>query len=69
MQSLAMFRLFAFRCNIVQVDSYGWKINGTWNGAIKLFKDKRIEALSHGTNMRIDRLEHVEFTAEMFSWT
>lgn len=58
-----------YRCNIVQVDSYGWKINGSWNGAMGLYVQKRIQTLAHGTNMRADRLEHIEFTADLYSWT
>lgn len=53
-------------CNIVQVDNYGWNINGTFNGAMGLFQQKRIQILSHATIMREDRLKYVEFTAELF---
>lgn len=53
-------------CAIIQVDNYGWNINGTFNGAMGLFQQKRIQALSHGTIMREDRLKYVEFTGEIF---
>lgn len=53
-------------CDIIQVDSYGWNINGTFNGAMGLFQQKRIQVLSHATIMREDRLKYVEFTAELF---
>lgn len=53
-------------CDIVQVDNYGWNINGTFNGAMGLFQQKRIQILSHATIMREDRLKYVEFTAELF---
>lgn len=55
-----------FSCNIIQVDNYGWNLNGTWNGAMGLFQRKRIQALSHATIMREDRLKYVEFTGEVF---
>lgn len=57
---------FRFSCDIVQVDNYGWNINGTFNGVMGLFQQKRIQMLSHATIMREDRLAAVEFTAEVF---
>lgn len=53
-------------CDVIQVDSYGWKTNGTFNGAMGLFQQKRIQSLFHGTIMRTDRFDTVEFTAEIF---
>lgn len=55
-----------FSCGILQVDSYGWNMNGTFNGVMGLFQQKKIQMLSHGTILREDRLAHVEFTAEVF---
>lgn len=57
---------FTFSCDIWQVDSYGWNINGTFNGVMGLFQQKKIQMLSHATIMREDRLAAVEFTAEVF---
>lgn len=57
---------FLFSCAIIQVDNYGWNTNHTFNGAMGLFQKKRIQMLSHATIMRVDRLEQVEFTAEVF---
>lgn len=53
-------------CDIIQVDNYGWNANGTFHGVMGLFKQKRIQALTHGTLMSADRLEYAEFTAELF---
>ncbi|XP_031620817.1 glutamate receptor ionotropic, delta-2-like isoform X2 [Contarinia nasturtii] len=53
-------------CDIIQMDSYGWNINGTFNGVMGLFQQKRIQMLSHATIMREDRLAAVEFTGEVF---
>lgn len=53
-------------CAIIQMDNYGWNINGTFNGVMGLFQQKKIQALSHATIMREDRLKAVEFTAEVF---
>lgn len=52
----------------MQVDSYGWKHmeHGNWDGAMGLFQQKKVQMLFHATIMRIDRLEQVEFTAEVF---
>lgn len=50
----------------MQVDNYGWNINGTFNGVMGLFQQKKIQMLSHATIMREDRLAAVEFTAEVF---
>lgn len=50
----------------MQVDNYGWNMNGTFNGVMGLFQQKRIQILSHATIMREDRLKHVEFTGEVF---
>lgn len=60
------YTFFRFSCDIVQVDNYGWNINGTFNGVMGLFQQKRIQMLSHATIMREDRLAAVEFTAEVF---
>lgn len=54
-------------CAVKQTDSYGWLKNGTFDGAMGLFQKKKINALSHGTNMRADRLPYVEFTGEIFA--
>lgn len=54
-------------CAVKQTDSYGWLKNGTFDGAMGLFQQKKINALSHGTNMRVDRLLYVEFTGEIFA--
>lgn len=53
-------------CDIVQVDNYGWLHNESFNGAMGLFQQKRIKALSHGTIMLQERLRFVEFTGEIF---
>lgn len=54
-------------CAVIQVDSYGWKHwNGTWDGALGLFQRKKVQMLFHATIMRVDRLEQLEFTAEVF---
>lgn len=53
-------------CDILQVDNYGWNINGTFNGMMGLFQKNKIEILAHAAMMRVDRLKHVEFTAEVF---
>lgn len=50
----------------MQVDSYGWNFNGTWDGAMGLYQRKKVQMLFHATIMRVDRLEQVEFTAEVF---
>lgn len=56
-------------CAVIQVDNYGWLRNGTFDGAMGLFQKKKIQALNHGTIMRIDRLAYIEFTAEIFVMT
>lgn len=56
----------ASSCDIMQVDNYGWNMNGTFNGVMGLFQQKKIQILSHATIMREDRLKHVEFTGEVF---
>lgn len=48
------------------MDSYGWNMNGTFNGVMGLFQQKKIQMLSHATIMREDRLKYVEFTGEVF---
>lgn len=53
-------------CEVMQTDSYGWLKNGTFDGVMGLFQKKKIDVLSHGTNMRVDRLAYIEFTAEIF---
>lgn len=55
-------------CAVIQVDNYGWRdnFNGTWNGAMGLYQKKKVQMLYHATIMRVDRLEQVEFTAEVF---
>lgn len=55
-----------FSCDIHQVDNYGWNMNGTFNGVMGLFQQKKIQMLSHATIMREDRLRAVEFTGEVF---
>lgn len=56
-----------FSCgNIIQSDNYGWNNNGTWNGLMGFFQQKRIQMLYHATIMREDRWAQVEFTAEVF---
>lgn len=55
-----------FSCDIWQVDNFGWKVNGSFNGVMGLFQRKKIEMLMHGTIMLVDRFEAVEFTAEIF---
>lgn len=52
-------------CDVIQVDNFGWNSNGTWNGLMGLFQQKKIQMLFHGTIMREDRLAQVEFTAEI----
>lgn len=54
-----------FSCDIVQIDSYGWNTNGTFNGAMGLFQKRKIQMLAHATKLRPDRLIAVEFTAEV----
>lgn len=56
-------------CDVLQTDSYGWLKNGSFDGVMKLFQSKQIQVLTHGTNMRIDRLAYIEFTAEIFQIT
>lgn len=53
-------------CDMLQVDNYGWNINGTFNGMMGLFQKKKIGILAHAAMMRVDRLKYVEFTAEVF---
>lgn len=55
-----------FSCDIWQVDNFGWKVNGSFNGVMGLFQRKKIDMLMHATLMLVNRLEAVEFTAEVF---
>lgn len=64
--SLSIFLVICISCAVIQVDSYGWNFNGTWDGAMGLFQQKKVQMLFHATIMRVDRLEQVEFTAEVF---
>lgn len=54
-------------CNIIQMDNFGWLVNGSFNGGIGLFQDKRIDMMSHGIIMRPDRIGTVEFTHDIFA--
>lgn len=54
------------RCKLLQVDSFGWLFNGTFNGAMGLFQQDKIDLLGHATIMRIERLKYVEFTGDIF---
>lgn len=59
-------RIFSnFRCNVMQVDSYGWLVNGTWDGVMALYAKHKVDLLLHGTSMRADRMKYVEFTTEL----
>lgn len=53
-------------CNTIQRDNYGWETNGSFNGMMGLFQQKKVQMLAHGTIMRIDRLKYVEFTGNLF---
>lgn len=50
-----------------QVDSYGWPNNGTFDGAVGLFQRKKIQMITHGINMRIERLKYCEFAGDIFT--
>lgn len=54
-----------FRCNIVQVDSYGWLVNNTWDGVMALYAKNKVDLLLHGTSIRADRMQFVEFTTDL----
>lgn len=49
----------------MQVDSYGWLVNNTWDGVMALYAEHKVDLLLHGTSMRIDRLQYVEFTTDL----
>lgn len=49
----------------MQVDSYGWLVNGTWDGVMALYAKHKVDLLLHGTSMRADRMKYVEFTTEL----
>lgn len=52
---------------MVQTDSYGWPKNGTFDGATGLFQKKKIQMMTHGINMRIERLPYTEFAGDIFT--
>lgn len=52
---------------MIQKDNYGWEINGTFNGIIGLFQQKKVQVLAHGTIMRTDRMKHIDFTGDLFT--
>lgn len=52
---------------MVQRDSFGWKKNGSFNGIMQLFQEKKVQMLYHGTNMRIERMPYVEFAGDLFT--
>lgn len=54
-------------CDTIQSDNYGWNTNGTFNGMMGLFQQKKVQMLSHGTIMRPDRMQYVEFTGNLFN--
>lgn len=54
-------------CQILQVDSYGWLTNGTFNGVMGLFQKKRIRMTSHAINMRPERLLFSDFCGNIFT--
>lgn len=53
------------RCNVLQVDSYGWLVNGTWDGIMGLYAKNKVDLTLHGTSMRVDRMKYVEFTTDL----
>lgn len=53
-------------CDIIQVDSYGWLKNGTFNGAIGLFQQGRIKATAFASVMFPERLPVTEFTGNVW---
>lgn len=60
-------KMFFFSCHMRQTDSYGWPKNGTFDGAVGLFQQKKIQMMIHGTNMRAERLEFTEFAGDIFT--
>lgn len=36
----------------MQVDSYGWLMNNTWDGAMALYARNKVDLMMHGTSMR-----------------
>lgn len=36
----------------MQADSYGWLVNNTWDGAMALYAQRKIDLMIHGTSMR-----------------
>ncbi|EDS35584.1 ionotropic glutamate receptor-invertebrate [Culex quinquefasciatus] len=51
-----------FTLNMLQVDSGGWKINGTFTGIMGKFQKRSIELGILGALMRSDRMEVVDYT-------
>lgn len=49
----------------MQVDSYGWLVNKTWDGVMALYAQNKVDLLLHGTSIRADRMEFVEFTTDL----
>lgn len=48
-------------------DSYGWIVNGSFNGIMGQFQKKKIRMASHAINMRAERLNFSDFTASVFT--
>ncbi|XP_031621018.1 ionotropic receptor 75a-like [Contarinia nasturtii] len=55
-----------YTCNVLQTDSYGWLVNGTWDGVMALYAKDKVDLLLHQTSMRVDRMQYVEFTTDLF---
>lgn len=55
-------------CDIIQVDSYGWLRNGTFNGAIGLFQTGHIKATAFASVMFPERLPVTEFTGNVWRY-
>lgn len=51
-----------FRCNIYQVDGYGYLVNNIWDGGMALHAQNNTDLLLHGTSMRADRMAVIEYT-------
>lgn len=61
-----LFESLNMSCKVVQVDSYGWLRNGSFDGVMGLFQRRQIDVLAHGTIVRMDRMPFVDFTGEIF---
>lgn len=52
-------------CDMVQVDSYGWLHNGTFNGVFGLFQQKRIKMAAYAQIMLTERLRVADSTGHI----